>query len=65
MLLNLSSIIGSKNSIGTYPKIMDVKSLTKYLNVSSFYIYKMTGANQIPHSKIGDKLYFNKEIVPK
>tara|TARA_R110002126_G_scaffold55819_1_gene149598 strand:- start:2072 stop:2404 length:333 start_codon:yes stop_codon:yes gene_type:complete len=63
LLQNLNSIIGNKTSIGTCPEIMDVKALTEYLNVSSSYIYKMTSSNQIPHSKKGKKLYFDKEKV--
>ncbi|WP_397445961.1 helix-turn-helix domain-containing protein [Polaribacter sp. R77954] len=63
LLQNLNSIKNNKNSIGTYPEIMDVKALTEYLNVSSSYIYKMTSTNQIPHSKKGKKLYFDKEKV--
>lgn len=63
LLQNLSSNIGNKNSIGTYPEILDVKELAKYLNVSSSYIYKMTSSNQIPHSKKGKRLYFDKEKV--
>lgn len=63
LLQNLNSINGNKNSIGSYPEILDVKALAKYLNVSSSYIYKMTSTNQIPHSKKGKKLYFDKEKI--
>lgn len=63
LLENMYAIINNKNSNANYPEIMGVKVLANYLKVSTSYIYKMTSSNQIPHSKKGKKLYFDKEKV--
>jgi excisionase family DNA binding protein len=63
LLEKISSNIGNNNVKNTYPEIMGVKELADYLKVSTSYVYKMTSSNQIPHSKNGKKLYFNKEKV--
>ena len=63
LLENMNAIITNKNIKAVYPEIMGVNELVDYLKVSTSYIYKMTSSNQIPHSKKGKKLYFDKEKV--
>jgi excisionase family DNA binding protein len=65
LLEKINSNLEGKNTKGSYPEIMDIKQITAYLNVSKSFIYKMTSSNNIPHSKKGKKLYFDKEIVTK
>tara|TARA_R110001606_G_scaffold236192_2_gene384178 strand:- start:13518 stop:13844 length:327 start_codon:yes stop_codon:yes gene_type:complete len=65
LLENINSNFEGKNTKGSYPEIMDITQITAYLNVSKSFIYKMTSSNNIPHSKKGKKLYFDKEIVTK
>ncbi|APZ46646.1 DNA-binding protein [Polaribacter reichenbachii] len=60
---NINSIISNKNINTAYPELIDVKALADYLKVSTSFIYKMTSSNQIPHSKKGKKIYFDKEKV--
>jgi excisionase family DNA binding protein len=65
LLEKINSNLEGKNTKGHYPEIMDIMQITAYLNVSKSFIYKMTSSNNIPHSKKGKKLYFDKEIVTK
>jgi predicted DNA-binding transcriptional regulator AlpA len=44
-------------------KIMDIVQLSKYLNLSKSCIYKYTQSRNIPHSKKGKKLYFEKYLI--
>jgi len=44
-------------------KIMNAKQLSIYLGLSISHIYKLTSTNNIPHSKRGKKLYFDKETI--
>jgi len=45
------------------PKIMTTKTVATYLNVSPSTIYKMTSSREIPHSKRGKLLYFDKKEI--
>ncbi|WP_336128805.1 helix-turn-helix domain-containing protein [Mesoflavibacter sp. CH_XMU1422-2] len=45
------------------PKIMTLKQLTSYLDVSKSYLYKLTSTNSIPHSKRGKRIYFDIEVI--
>jgi excisionase family DNA binding protein len=51
---------GIKNSC---PELMDVSQVSDYFNFSKSYIYKMTSTHNIPHSKRGKRLFFDKEKV--
>jgi excisionase family DNA binding protein len=63
-LLNNLYSNGGKNIIKhDFPELMDIKKLSDYLGVSNSYIYKMTSTKNIPHSKRGKKLFFEKEKV--
>jgi len=42
---------------------MNAKQLSIYLGLSISHIYKLTSTNNIPHSKRGKKLYFDKETI--
>ena len=42
---------------------MNVKEVSKYLNLSVSGIYKRTFNNEIPHYKLGKILYFKKEEI--
>ena len=44
-------------------KIMDIEQLSNYLSLSKSHIYKLTSTHNIPHSKRGKRLYFDKEII--
>lgn len=44
-------------------KIMDIKQLSNYLDLSKSHLYKLTSTNSIPHSKRGKRLYFDKGII--
>lgn len=65
LLEKINSNFDRKNIKGSYPDIMDKVQITEYLNVSKSFIYKMTSSNNIPHSKKGEKLFFDKEIITK
>ncbi|PIB30352.1 hypothetical protein BFP78_14510 [Gaetbulibacter sp. 5U11] len=45
------------------PKIMNLKQLASYLDVSKGYLYKLTSTNNIPHSKRGKRIYFDIEAI--
>lgn len=45
------------------PKIMNLKQLASYLDVSKGYLYKLTSTNNIPHSKRGNRIYFDIEAI--
>ena len=45
--------------------ILNVKEVAKLFQISPSFIYSMTRARQIPHFKIGRKLYFPKAILLK
>lgn len=45
------------------PKIMTTKTVATYLNVTPSTIYKMTSSREIPHSKRGKILYFDKKEI--
>jgi excisionase family DNA binding protein len=42
---------------------MNVKEVSKYLNLSVSAIYKLTSTSEIPHYKSGKRLYFKKEDI--
>ena len=42
---------------------MNVKEVSKYLNISVSAIYKRTSTCEIPHYKSGKRLYFKKEDI--
>ena len=42
---------------------MDLKTVAKYLGMSHSAIYKYTSLREIPHIKVGKKLYFRKKEV--
>ncbi|RDI56277.1 helix-turn-helix domain-containing protein [Flavobacterium glaciei] len=42
---------------------MNVKEVSKYLNLSVSAIYKLTSTSEIPHYKNGKRLYFKKEDI--
>ncbi len=46
-------------------KIMTFKEVCDYLSCSKSYLYKQTSANQIPHSKRGKRLFFEKAKLTK
>ena len=65
LLEKINSNIGRSALKSNYPDIMGIKQLTEYLNVSKPYIYQLTRTRSIPHSKKGNKLYFDKIIISK
>ncbi|ARV14828.1 helix-turn-helix domain-containing protein [Polaribacter sp. SA4-12] len=65
LLEKINSNIERNTSKSNYPEIMGINQLTEYLNLSKTYIYQLTRTRCIPHSKKGNKLYFDKEVVTK
>lgn len=60
----INSKLSSFEDNGAYhPKIMDIKQLGEYLNLSKSRIYKLTSRHEIPHYKRGKKLYFDKDSI--
>jgi excisionase family DNA binding protein len=55
----------NSNAQKNYPEIFTVKHVAEYLDVSKSYIYQLTRTNLIPHSKNGNRLYFDKEKITK
>jgi excisionase family DNA binding protein len=45
----------------TITEVFDIKEATSYLKISKATIYKMTMKQEIPHYKVGKRLYFRKE----
>ena len=44
-------------------KIMTTKTVAAYLSVTTSCIYKLTSSREIPHSKRGKRLYFQKNEI--
>tara|TARA_B100001093_G_scaffold476101_1_gene502193 strand:+ start:13954 stop:14214 length:261 start_codon:yes stop_codon:yes gene_type:complete len=44
-------------------KVLDVDKLSAYTGLSKDTIYKYTRNSQIPHSKRGKKLFFDREAI--
>ena len=55
--------INEFDSNSSVRKIMNVEQVSNYLGVSKAYIYKLTGSNNIPHSKRGNRLYFEQKTI--
>lgn len=47
------------------PKIMTTHTAAAYLDLSIFCIYKLTSSRELPHSKRGKRLYFDKSEMDK
>jgi len=45
--------------------VMNTKSVATYLDLSVSCIYKLTCTREIPHSKRGKRLYFDKNEIDK
>lgn len=64
---NLLQIIYNKGSVSDAidvpSRIMTTKTVSAYLNLSTSCIYKLTSNREIPHSKRGKKLYFDKNEI--
>jgi len=45
------------------PTIMNVKQVASYLSLTPSAIYKFTSSKDIPHSKRGKRLYFEKTVI--
>ena len=63
LLENIYSNIGRNETNIITSKIMDIEQLSDYLGLSKSHIYKLTSTQNIPHSKRGKRLYFNKETI--
>ena len=63
MLENIFTSIGKNDTTTITPKIMDITQLSEYLGLSKSHIYKLTSTHNIPHSKRGKRLYFDKEKI--
>ena len=52
-----------ENAIVTESKPMNLKEVVAYMGTSTSAIYKLTSTSEIPHYKLGKKLYFKKEEI--
>lgn len=43
--------------------ILSIDEVCEYAKISKSHCYKLTSQNQIPHSKKGKRLYFDKEEI--
>lgn len=65
LLENIYNKENVSNSIDVAPKIMTTQTVADYLNLSTSCIYKLTSSREIPHSKRGKRLYFDKNEIDK
>ncbi len=65
LLQNLYHKGNALESIEIAPKILNTQTVAEYLNLSSSCIYKLTSSKEIPHSKRGKRLYFDKNEIDK
>ena len=57
------SNLKTENSIVAESKPMNLKEVVAYMGTSSSAIYKLTSIAEIPHYKLGKKLFFKKEEI--
>lgn len=48
-----------------YPELLNVKQVAEYLQYAVPTIYQLTRLRAIPHSKNGNRLFFDKDTVRK
>ena len=49
-----------KNENQTCSEVMSLNQLCEYCGLTKSYVYKQTSTREIPHYKIGKRLYFKK-----
>jgi len=59
----IESKLNYNNETSDVSKIMTLEQLTNYASLSKSLIYKLTSSREIPHSKRGKRLYFNKSEI--
>ncbi len=57
---NALSDVDNQNQNNTELKILNMQEACEYIGISSSHGYKLTSTNQIPHSKRGKRLFFDK-----
>ena len=57
------SNLKTENIIVAESKPMNLKEVVAYMGTSTSAIYKLTSTSEIPHYKLGKKLYFKKEEI--
>lgn len=65
LLENIVNNGSVSETIEITPKVMTVKTVAAYLDLSVSGIYKLTSSRDIPHSKRGKRLYFDKIEIDK
>lgn len=65
LLQNIYSKGNALDTIEVAPKILTTQTVADYLNLSTSCIYKLTSSREIPHSKRGKRLYFDKNEIDK
>jgi excisionase family DNA binding protein len=65
LLQNIYTKGNALDTIKVAPKILTTQSVADYLNLSTSCIYKLTSSREIPHSKRGKRLYFDKNEIDK
>ncbi|GAL65851.1 helix-turn-helix domain-containing protein [Jejuia pallidilutea] len=63
LLQNIYATKDAKAKGVIIPEIMNVKEVANYLSITPSAIYKLTSTKEIPHSKRGKRLYFQKAEI--
>ena len=63
LLIDLKANNFNSQTSKPFYEIMTIQQLSEYLNLSKSHIYKKTSSLEIPHSKRGKKLYFEKSVI--
>lgn len=63
LLQNIYTKGNALDTIEVAPKILTTQTVADYLNLSTSCIYKLTSSREIPHSKRGKRLYFDKNEI--
>ncbi|MEH1007469.1 helix-turn-helix domain-containing protein [Winogradskyella sp. ECml5-4] len=63
LLQNIYTARETTNKGVVIPELMNVKEVAAYLSITPSAIYKLTSTREIPHSKRGKRLYFQKDEI--
>ncbi|MBD0824454.1 helix-turn-helix domain-containing protein [Aestuariibaculum marinum] len=44
-------------------RVMNMNSLSEYLGISKHTLYRLTSTREIPHSKRGNRILFDKQLI--
>lgn len=63
LLQKINAAESNKSENAAIPEILNIKQVASYLSLTPSAIYKLTSRKEIPHSKRGKRLYFQKAEV--